>query len=115
MSTVRHPVLAALSSAAQMYRQHKAANGPTDDELEAIYKRANGEDVGKAQPITTARVFKAMRAVAGFERDALAVRVAELEAAIHGVLQWDEKRNFPIPYKVRDPLRAALTTPESKP
>lgn len=34
----------------------------TDEELGAIYKRANGEDVGKAQPITTARVFKAMRA-----------------------------------------------------
>lgn len=46
------------------------------------------------------------------ERDALAVRVRELEAAIHGVIQWDARRNFPIPYKVRDPLRAALTTSE---
>lgn len=34
-----------------------------DEDLATIYKRANGEDVGKAQPITTARVFKAMRAM----------------------------------------------------
>ena len=34
----------------------------TDEELSAIYKQANGEDVGKAQPLTTQRIFKAMRA-----------------------------------------------------
>lgn len=34
----------------------------TDDQLLAIYRKANGEDVGKAQPITTERVLKAMRA-----------------------------------------------------
>lgn len=35
---------------------------PTDAELTAIYKAANGEDTGKAQPLTTQRIFRAMRA-----------------------------------------------------
>lgn len=35
----------------------------TDDQLTAIYKRANGEDTGKAQPLTTQRIFAAMRAM----------------------------------------------------
>lgn len=39
------------------------AEAPSDEELTAIYKRANGEDIGKAQPLTTARIFKAMRAM----------------------------------------------------
>lgn len=40
----------------------------TDDELTAIYKQENGEDVGKAQPLTTQRIFKAMRAVANIRQ-----------------------------------------------
>jgi hypothetical protein len=36
---------------------------PTDEELTVIYKIANGEDTGKAQPLTTQRIFKAMRAM----------------------------------------------------
>lgn len=36
---------------------------PTDAELTGIYKKANGEDIGKAQPLTTQRIFKAMRAM----------------------------------------------------
>lgn len=36
---------------------------PNDADLTAIYKQANGEDVGKAQPLTTQRIFKAMRAM----------------------------------------------------
>ncbi len=35
---------------------------PTDAELTAIYKAVNGEDTGKAQPLTTQRIFRAMRA-----------------------------------------------------
>lgn len=35
---------------------------PTDDDLTACYREANGENTGKAQPLTTARIFKAMRA-----------------------------------------------------
>ena len=35
---------------------------PTDAELTAIYRAANGEDTGKAQPLTTQRIFRAMRA-----------------------------------------------------
>lgn len=35
----------------------------TDEELTRIYKQANGETTGKAQPLTTQRIFKAMRAM----------------------------------------------------
>jgi hypothetical protein len=35
----------------------------TDEELTAIYKRANGEDTGKAKPLTTENIFRAMRAM----------------------------------------------------
>ena len=35
---------------------------PTDAELTAIYKAANGESTGKSQPLTTQRIFRAMRA-----------------------------------------------------
>lgn len=35
----------------------------TDEQLTAIYKQANGEDVGKARPLTTQNIFRAMRAV----------------------------------------------------
>lgn len=35
---------------------------PSDAELTACYKEANGEMHGKAQPITTRRIFRAMRA-----------------------------------------------------
>jgi len=34
----------------------------TDDQLIAIYRKANGEDVGTAQPLTTKRILNAMRA-----------------------------------------------------
>jgi hypothetical protein len=35
---------------------------PTDAELTQLYKEANGEIGGKRQPLTTQRIFKAMRA-----------------------------------------------------
>ncbi|PTT42981.1 hypothetical protein DBR23_02325 [Acidovorax sp. HMWF018] len=35
---------------------------PTDAELTEVYKAANGEDTSKAQPLTTKRIFRAMRA-----------------------------------------------------
>lgn len=40
-----------------------AATVPTDAELTAIYEHANGLTKGKAQPITTQRIFAAMRAM----------------------------------------------------
>lgn len=36
----------------------------SDEQLTAIYKKANGEATGKSRPITTASIFRAMRAVA---------------------------------------------------
>ena len=38
------------------------ATEPTNPELAEVYKAANGEDIGKARPLTTARIFNAMRA-----------------------------------------------------
>lgn len=35
-----------------------------DAELTAVYREANGELTGKAQPLTTQRIFRAMRAMA---------------------------------------------------
>ena len=37
-------------------------NTPNDEELTACYREANGEMHGKAQPLTTQRIFRAMRA-----------------------------------------------------
>ena len=37
-------------------------NKPTDAELTEVYKTANGELTGKSQPLTTQRIFRAMRA-----------------------------------------------------
>lgn len=34
----------------------------------------------------------------------------ELLAAIEGVIAWDKRRGFPIPYKVRDPAHAAIAS-----
>lgn len=38
------------------------SNTPSDEELTACYRGANGEMHGKAQPLTTQRIFRAMRA-----------------------------------------------------
>jgi hypothetical protein len=38
-------------------------------------------------------------------------RIAELEAAANALLQWDRARNFIVPYRVRDPIIAALNRP----
>lgn len=42
----------------------KAVEALTDEKLTEIYKKANGEDTGKAQALTTQRIFRAMRATA---------------------------------------------------
>jgi len=42
----------------------------TNDELTAIYNEANGLDPKRHNPITTERIFAAMRAVAEMEREA---------------------------------------------
>ncbi len=39
--------------------------------------------------------------------------VAALVCAINGLLEWDKARNFIVPYRVRDPLVAALTALEA--
>ena len=38
------------------------SNIPSDADLTACYREANGEATGKAQPLTTQRIFTAMRA-----------------------------------------------------
>lgn len=34
--------------------------------------------------------------------------IAAMEKALRGVEMWDAARGYPVPYRVRDPLRAAL-------
>lgn len=52
---------------------------PTDEELKTIYKKANGEDAGKARPLTTQRIFTAMRAM---------IAVAQKPQESHRAEQW---------------------------
>lgn len=42
------------------------------------------------------------------ELAAVKASLAELEAAAFELLKWDRARNFIVPYKVRDPIIAAL-------
>ena len=37
----------------------------------------------------------------------------ELRAALEGVLEWDKQRDFILPYRVRDPIHAALASQHS--
>lgn len=53
----------ALYTAAQVLAMGRVPVGVTDADLSAIYKQANGEDAGKARPLTTANIFRAMRAL----------------------------------------------------
>lgn len=43
------------------------------------------------------------------ERDELAAMVAVKDAALRGVIEWDKRRDFIVPYKVRDPIHKALS------
>jgi hypothetical protein len=62
----------------------------TDEELTRIYKKANGEDVGKAQPLTTQRIFTAMRAIEAEATAPLLARIAELTEALKMALPFLE-------------------------
>lgn len=42
--------------------------------------------------------------------EALEKQRDELLAALEGVLAWDKKRQFPIPYRVRDPIHAVIAS-----
>lgn len=50
-------------TAAQAQAMGRVPDELTDADLSAIYKQANGEDVGKAGPLTTVNIFRAMRAM----------------------------------------------------
>lgn len=54
---------ACFKAAAQVHAMGRVPDELTDADLSAIYKQANGEDVGKARPLTTANIFRAMRAL----------------------------------------------------
>lgn len=60
-----------------------------DEDLAKIYKHANGEDVGKAQPITTARVFKAMRAALAAQPGSVAADCDVRTIMLDVVPGWD--------------------------
>lgn len=56
----------------------------------------------------TWRRFRKERLEAADAIDALRAEVERLRAACSGVLAWDARRKYSIPYGVRDPLVAAL-------
>lgn len=39
---------------------------------------------------------------------------ARKDKALRSALAWDHRRNFIMPYSVRDPIRDAIATPEHK-
>lgn len=41
-------------------------------------------------------------------------KLVEAVEAVKGVIEWDKRRGFPIPYKVRDPLHAFLSSKEAE-
>lgn len=55
--------LPTLDKVAAQVPDAKPGWSPTDKELTEIYKQANNELVGKAYPITTEKIFAAMRAM----------------------------------------------------
>lgn len=70
------------------------ATEPTNPELAEVYKAANGEDIGKAQPLTTARIFNAMRAAVarwGQPSEAIAP-VAPVAPDFYTACAWNEDR-----------------------
>lgn len=93
---------------------------PTDDDLTACYREANGENTGKAQPLTTARILKAMRAaIAKWGTPATGgepVAAVEVRPSKHGTtLTWSPDlgafslpngmhRLYTSPQPVREPL-----------
>lgn len=44
------------------------------------------------------------------EREADRKAMQQAVEAIAGAIEWDCARDFPVPYRVRDPLRAALAS-----
>lgn len=68
---------------------HSSQEGwiPTDAELTAVYKKANNEENGKLQPISTKRIFTAMRAMLV----AAAQRIPALVVRGHGLRMMDAR------------------------
>lgn len=66
----------------------KEREAPDHGQLVAIYKQANGEDVGKAQPLTTKRIINAMRAAFQAGRASLAANAGSEPVAP----EWWRKR-----------------------
>ncbi len=62
----------------------RTAGGVTDEELTAIYNEANGI-TGKRLPITTARIFTAMRAAIEAERKAAQLRCLKTPVLLPGL------------------------------
>ncbi len=82
---------------------------PTDAELTAIYRAANGEDTGKAQPLTTHRIFRAMRAaIAKWGQPAHSGEPVAYTVA-GPVTDWS--RDFSA-YKTKTYVRPVFTAPQ---
>lgn len=83
-----------LYTAAQVLAMGRVPDELTDADLSAIYKQANGEDVGKARPLTTANIFRAMRAtLAAAPRPPAAQQRKPLDSVRQMVDQQKAKRD----------------------
>lgn len=68
---------------------------PSDGELVDIYKRANGEDTGKAQPLTTKRIVNAMRAAFQAGRASLSLPAVGQEPVAYSTgIHWGKTPRF---------------------
>lgn len=87
---------------------------PTDAELTECYKAANGEDVGKAQPLTTQRIFRAMRAAIAKWGTPPAVAgdtIIEAPSSYQWITEPGSVEHFGIPGQVRKVV-ANVATPQ---
>ena len=87
-------------------------NGLTNPEAREVLDMIDAATVALAHPAESAEtVVKESLTTGSAEAGAVpAERTALIAAhnAIEGLLAWDAKRNFPVPYRVRDPLREVL-------
>lgn len=103
---------------ALMEELQSASLEPTDAELTAIYKKANNEHT-KPQPITTQRIFKAMRAMLVRGYQIRSERVLACESAVEEARAWiaerPEDRKVSAGSMVAALTRALQTDPQSAP
>lgn len=70
-------------------------------------------DTGVALGDEDCAAYQAMCTAAADEIDTLRAENERLKAAVAGVIEWDKRRGYIVPYAVRDPLHAAIREAQS--